>query len=86
MTFLARRESRWYYAMDCVAHIEEHNCAKGCKRGMETPSTFVDCGPGGSCGVLAMVAIEEPTEDLWDDGAVVHCLVREPIETTEKRG
>lgn len=81
--FLAHREERWHYAMDCVTHIEEHNCAKGCKRGLVDSIVFVDCGPGGSCGVLAQVAIEEPTTDLWDDGTVIHCLVREPLDVLE---
>lgn len=79
MSFVARREyppsGRWYYAGECVEHIEEHNCAKGCA--VPRPEDL-HLGPGGCCPVLARVFLEEPAEELVDDGAVVTCTARIP--------
>lgn len=76
--FQARREDRWEYVSETVEHIEEHNCAKGCKRGLERAEGF-EYGPGGWCSILAAVTIEEPVAELYDDGEIVHCLVREAL-------
>lgn len=76
--FIARREDRWEYVSQTVDHIEKHNCVLGCKRGLADAG--FEFGPGGWCSILAFVTCEEPVTEIWDDGAILHCTAREPLE------
>lgn len=79
--FIPMREQRWHYASDAMDHVEERNCALGCKRGLADPAAFAEFGPGGTCDILARVCIgdDEPIPELDDDGETVTCLVREEL-------
>jgi hypothetical protein len=83
--FIVGRESRLYYASDCIEHIEEHNCAKGCRLGLANPEAFADYGPGGSCDILARVMLEEPIPEIIDDGLILHCTARQPLDLEEEQ-
>lgn len=79
--FVPTREERWYYAADAMAHVEARNCALGCSVGLSTPEAFVEFGPGGTCHLLALVAVgtSDPIPELDDDGENVTCLAREAL-------
>jgi hypothetical protein len=62
--FIARRESRWEYVGECVEHIEEHNCVKGC------------VWAGDACEILVRVVLEQPVPEIEDDGSTLHCTAR----------
>lgn len=86
MTFNPGREVRWEYASDTIAHVEQHNCAKGCQR--PSAGSVTDEEPGGDCGLLAAIMLEEPIddEDMTDDGTVVRCWARVPPEFHPDQG
>lgn len=63
----------WGYATEAIAHVEEWNCSRGhgCLRGARPGSPeWTDFGPGGSCGLLASIAVggNEPIEAMTLDG------------------
>jgi hypothetical protein len=71
------REGRFEYVTDLVLHIEEHNCAKGCR--VPSAEDIAEYGPGGTCPVLAQLYAEEPMVELDDDGTTITCNVRIPL-------
>lgn len=80
--FRSRRDGRFSYSTEAIDHIESTSCSLGCRRGAAPGSPEAEeFGPGGTCGVLALVAIGdgEPIEDLDDQGDRVVCRVREPL-------
>lgn len=76
MTYTAHRDHRWEYAYETVQHIERRNCAMGCVHG--DPGSEDE--PGGSCEVLLDVILEQPTEELEDDGVNLTCKRFEAVE------
>jgi hypothetical protein len=75
------REGRWEYADQTVAAIERWNCAKGhgCVHGADRGTAeWDDPGPGGTCGLLAQVFLQEPIAEMDDDGRRVTCRSYEP--------
>jgi len=79
--FVSERENRWQYASEALTAIEAWNCAKGCARGLADPAAFEEFGPGGTCHLLALVALGDgqPIPELDDDGDTVTCTAREPL-------
>jgi hypothetical protein len=75
VTFQPGRESRWSYAGQTVEAVERWNCSTGhgCTRGAEKGSTeWSEFGPGGVCGLLARIMLQEVIEEM-DDGKRVTC-------------
>jgi hypothetical protein len=68
----------WHYAGDAVAHVERHNCAKGCA--VPDPRDVAEHGPGGCCGLLAALFTQEPIPEFEGTDAHVVCHARQPIE------
>lgn len=70
------------YAHDAIEHIEEHNCSRGrgCTKGAGIGSAKrAEFGPGGLCGVLAVVALgNQPVPELALDGDTVTCSAYDP--------
>lgn len=63
----------WPYAHDAIAHVEEWNCSRGrgCQHGARPGSSeWTELGPGGSCGLLAAIAVgaDDPIEEMTMDG------------------
>lgn len=81
--YRSQRDHRFEHASDVIQHIETVNCAWGCKRGAQTAEELLEFGPGGTCGILAVVAAGtgEPVPELDDDGSQIECLVREPVRS-----
>jgi hypothetical protein len=79
--FRSTRDGRWHYSWEAVDHVEETNCARGCRWGA-APGSPEDreFGPGGTCHVLARISLGDgdPIPELDDRGDRVVCLVREP--------
>lgn len=76
--FKPKRDPRWYYVHHLIEHVEQHNCALGCKR--PDPNDVAEHGPGGLCDLLALATVEQPIAEWVDDGVVVHCTAREPVD------
>ena len=82
VAFVPRRDGRFEYAHDAIAHVERTSCAKGCVRAWQDgPDKVAEFGPGGTCGVLARVGLGdgEPVPELLDDGRRVVCEARWPL-------
>jgi hypothetical protein len=79
MPFQPGREARWEYAGDTIEHIERENCSKGCQR--PSPGSVTEDQPGGDCGLLAKVMLEEAVDDddMTDNGIRVRCWARVPL-------
>jgi hypothetical protein len=78
--YLPERDARFEHASDAVVWIESWNCSAGCRRGAESELELEEFGPGGTCDILARVAVGdgEPVPELRDEGNVVICLAWEP--------
>lgn len=71
------------YASELIEVIESGNCKKGCLRS-GSDAEKAEFGPGGNCGILAMVALgdgETPVPELDPTPRYPTCRVREPIPT-----
>lgn len=80
--FRSRRDGRFNHSFEAIDHVEDTSCSLSCWRGAEPGSPeAVEFGPGGTCDVLARVAIGdgEPIPELDDRGDEVVCLVRLPL-------
>jgi hypothetical protein len=74
------------HSSEMVDLIEEHNCIHGCTKS-GTRAARREFGPGGTCNILALVAMGDgpiPELDPRRDGP--HCTARTPPDpTTRKR-
>ena len=75
------RSARFEYAGEAILAVEAHNCALGCMRALDVdPRQFDPEMPGGSCEILARLALEESPEEIRDhDGTYLECVAREPV-------
>jgi hypothetical protein len=64
----------WNYADDAVAHVEEHNCAKGCN--VPNQEDIAEFGPGGACVLLAALYAGEPIPEFEGTHTHVICHAR----------
>lgn len=86
--YSSHRDGRWHYSFEAVNHVEETNCARGCRFGAPTGSPEAEeFGPGGTCHVLAMVSLGDGQSipELDDRGDHLVCLVREPASDLADR-
>lgn len=64
----------WHYADDAVQHVEEHNCSKGCN--VPDDADVGEFGPGGSCGLLALLYTGDPIPEFEGTDTHVVCHAR----------
>jgi hypothetical protein len=79
--YVARRDDRFAHSFEAIEHVETTSCSRGCLRGAAPGSADErEFGPGGTCAILAEIAIGlgEEVRELDDQGDQVVCLVREP--------
>lgn len=81
--YIARRDHRFAYSTEAIEHVEQVNCSRGCRFGAAPGSPeHEEFGPGGTCGVLALVAcgMGDEIPVLEDDGATITCTAREGVD------
>lgn len=64
----------WNYADAAVRHVEEHNCSKGCA--VPTAAHIAEFGPGGTCGLLALLFTGDPIPEFEGTDTHVVCHAR----------
>jgi len=73
--YKARRDGRFEYAADAIAHIEQYNCVHGCLfADNATPEM-----PGGQCDTLLAVTLSDDVGEINDLGDRLECTRRIPI-------
>lgn len=80
------RDSRFHYAHDAIAHIEQVSCGQGA--GCAHAGRRVDVlehGAGGTCGILAGLFLGEVQADVLDHGDRLECTAYRE-RTVKRRG
>lgn len=74
LPYLPERDDRFHYAHDAVTEVERTTCGKGlgCKHA-GTRASVREFGPGGTCGLLAGICVEDVQVEIRDDGEHLFC-------------
>lgn len=86
LPYLPMRDDRFYYAHHAIEEVERTTCSTGlgCKYA-GSRAEVREHGPGGTCGLLAGIFIEEVQVEIRDDGEHLTCT-RYEERTVTRRG
>lgn len=71
-TYRPRRDDRFEYVVEAIAHIEEKNCGLGCKNAIEGEY------PGNECPIINDILLETPNPAVVDHDDWLECTERAP--------
>lgn len=85
LPYLPERDGRFEYATEAVADVERNTCGNGlgCKHA-GTRAAVREHGPGGTCGLLAGIFVENVQVEIRDDGDRLTCTRYEERTVTAR--
>lgn len=74
LPYLPERDGRFHYAQDAVRDVERNSCSVGLGcRHAGTRAAVKEFGPGGTCGLLAGLFLQDVQVEIRDDGERLTC-------------